>query len=132
ESASAQGPADRDPEWIAEYDAAELSAQAGSCWRLLGEYGKAAVRAEAAVTAFSGRLPRSAQINQVSAAGAYLGMGELERAIDCARASIPAAKALNSTRSVERLQKFADELDPYSSSIMVRQFRDQLHSELAA
>ena len=132
ESAYAQGPTDRDPGWITEYDAAELGAQAGSCWRLLGDHARAAACAETAVTSFNGRLPRGAQLNRVNAAGAYLGMGELEQAIDLARAAIPATKALNSARSTERLQKFADELDPYSSSIMVRQFRDQLHSELAA
>ncbi|MEV4379655.1 hypothetical protein [Streptosporangium sp. NPDC049644] len=59
-------------------------------------------------------------------------MGELEQAIDMARAAIPMTKALISARAAELTQKFADELDPYSGSIMVRQFRDQLHSELAA
>lgn len=132
ERVHAQGPTDRDPAWTGSYEAVELEAQAGACWRLLGDYARAAACAEAAVHEFSERLPRSAQINRVSAAGAYLGMGELERALDSARAAIPSIRALSSVRSVERLRDFARQLEPYGKTVMVREFRDQLHRELAA
>ncbi|MEU8206869.1 helix-turn-helix transcriptional regulator [Streptosporangium sp. NPDC049046] len=132
ERAYAQGATDRDPEWVRKYDEVELNGQAGGCWRLLGDYARAAACAEAAVTEFSERLPRSAQINRLSAAGAYLGMGELDQALACARAAIPATKTLTSARTVERLQRFAGQLEPYGDSVMVREFRDHLNSELAA
>ncbi|MEU0481350.1 hypothetical protein ABZ260_19455 [Streptosporangium sp. NPDC006013] len=132
ERAYAQGASDRDPEWVSRYEEAELRAQAGRCWSMLGEHRRAVGLAEAAVTEYRERIPRTAQFNQIHAAEEYLGMGELEQAIDMARAAIPMTKALTSARATELAQKFADELDPYSSSIMVRQFRDQLHTELAA
>jgi hypothetical protein len=78
------------------------------------------------------RRPRSAQINRVSAAEAYLGMGELEHALDTARAAIPMTQTLTSARSVERLRRFAGRLEPYGGSVMIREFRDHLNSELAA
>jgi len=132
ENAHAQGATDRDPVWTSRYEETELNAEAGNCWRLLGDHTRAVDYAEAAVTAFSERLPRSAQLNRVHAAEAYLGMGELEQAIDVARATIPAAKALTSTRSVELIQRFADQLGPYKGSIMVREFHDHLKHALAA
>lgn len=132
ERAYAQGAGDRDPEWVGRYEEVELRAQAGRCWSMLGEHRRAAGRAEAAVTEYRERIPRTAQFNQLHAAEAYLGMGELEQALDTARAAIPMTKALTSARATELIQQFADRLEPYSGSVMVRQFRDQLHSELAA
>ncbi|MEV6987506.1 helix-turn-helix transcriptional regulator [Sphaerisporangium sp. NPDC051017] len=132
ERAHSQGAADRDPAWIALHEAVELNAEAGRCWSLLGEHHRAAECAEAAVNAFQERLPRSAQFNLVHAADAYLGMGELEQALDSARTAVPMAKALSSARSVEFVQAFADRLEPYGTTVAVREFRDHLRSELAA
>ncbi|MEU9887637.1 hypothetical protein [Sphaerisporangium sp. NPDC051011] len=132
ERAHSQGAADRDPAWIALHETVELNAEAGRCWSLLGEHHRAAECAEAAVNAFQERLPRSAQFNLVHAADAYLGMGELEQALDSARAAVPMAKALSSARSVEFVQAFADRLEPYGTTVAVREFRDHLRSELAA
>ncbi len=132
ERAHAQGETERDPGWVASYEAVELNAQAGGCWRLLGDYARAAACAETAVAEFGARLPRSAQINRVSAAGAYLAMGELEQALASARAAIPMAKGLTSARSVGRLKDFADHLQPYGTTVAVREFREHLRIELAA
>ncbi|WP_248961170.1 helix-turn-helix transcriptional regulator [Sphaerisporangium perillae] len=132
ERAYEQGPTDRDPAWIALHEVAELNAEAGQCWALLGEHQRAAACAEAAVNEFRERLPRSAQFNRVHAADAYLRMSELEQALDSARAAIPMAKALSSARSIEFIQAFADRLEPYGKSVAVREFRDHLRSELAA
>ncbi|MEV8638237.1 helix-turn-helix domain-containing protein [Streptosporangium sp. NPDC051023] len=132
ERAHAQGVTDRDPEWTVMYEAEELNAEAGNCWRLLGDHRRAAEYAEAAVAGFGARLPRSAQLNQVHAAEAYLEKGELEQALDSARAAIPAAKALSSARSVELVRRFAARLEPCGGSMMVREFRDYLNAELAA
>ncbi|WP_344972431.1 helix-turn-helix transcriptional regulator [Streptosporangium fragile] len=132
ERAYARGATDRDPAWVGRFEAVELDAQAGRCWSLLGDHRRAAACAETVVTAFSERLPRSAQLNRVHAAEAYLDMGELEQAIDSARAAIPMTKALTSARSTDLLRRFADRLEPYGDSVMVREFRDRLNSELAA
>ncbi|GGK63629.1 hypothetical protein Sme01_05870 [Sphaerisporangium melleum] len=132
ERAFEQGPSDRDPAWITTYESAELTAEAGQSWRLLGQHQRAVVCAEAAVQAFQGHMPRSAQFNQVHAADAYLSMGELEQSLDTARAAVPAAKSLSSTRSIEFVQAFAARLEPHSTTIAVREFRDHLRSELAA
>ncbi|WP_440081590.1 helix-turn-helix domain-containing protein [Streptosporangium sp. LJ11] len=132
ESVHAQGATDRDPVWTSRYEEAELNAEAGNCWRLLGDHMRAVNYAEAAVTAFGERLPRSTRLNRVHAAEAYLGMGELEQALDSARAAIPETKALASTRSVELIRRFAGQLEPYGDSIMVREFHDHLNHALAA
>ncbi|MEU9887656.1 helix-turn-helix transcriptional regulator [Sphaerisporangium sp. NPDC051011] len=132
ERAYEQGPSNRDPAWIASYEIAELGSEAGQSWGLLGEHQRAAACAEGAVNAFQDRLPRSAQFNRVHAADAYLSMGELDQALDSARAAIPMAKTLSSARSVEFVQAFADRLEPYGTTVAVREFRDHLRSELAA
>ncbi|MEV7968895.1 helix-turn-helix transcriptional regulator [Sphaerisporangium sp. NPDC088356] len=132
ERTHSQGAADRDPAWVAVLEPVELNAEAGNCWRLIGKHQRAVDCAEAAVTAFRQHSPRSAQFNRVHAAEAYLGMGELEQALDSARAAIPMTKAVSSVRSVECLRNFAGRLEPYGSSMMVREFRDHLNRELAA
>ncbi|WP_326640461.1 helix-turn-helix domain-containing protein [Streptosporangium sp. NBC_01755] len=132
ERAYAQGTIDRDPAWIARYDEAEFKAQIGRCWSLLGEHRRAADCAEAAVAEFGNRFPRSVQRNRLHTAEAYLGMGELEQSLAAARAAIPATKALTSARSTDLIRQFADRLEPYRGSMMVREFRDHLNHELAA
>ncbi|MFG1873582.1 helix-turn-helix transcriptional regulator [Sphaerisporangium sp. NPDC049003] len=126
------GATDRDPAWIALHEEVELNAEAGRCWSLLGEHQRAAECAEAAVEAFHERAPRSAQFNLVHAADAYLAMGELGQALDSARAAIPMAKTLSSARSVDFITGFADRLEPYDTTVAVREFRDNLRAELAA
>jgi tetratricopeptide (TPR) repeat protein len=132
ERACAQGATDRDPLWVGRFDAVELSGQAACCWGLLNEHQRALTCAETAIHGYGERFSRAVQLSQVNAAEAYLGMGELEQALDSARAAIPMTKALTSARSVERLQKFAGQLEPYGDSVMVREFRDHLNHELAA
>ncbi|GGL13033.1 hypothetical protein Sme01_20240 [Sphaerisporangium melleum] len=132
ERAHEQGTSDRDPTWTALYEVAELDAQAGRCWSFLGEHQRAADRAEKAVREFKDRVPRTAQFNQIHAAEAYLGMGELEQALTCARAAIPLTKSLTSNRSTDLMHQFAERLEPYADTVMVREFRDHLKAELAA
>jgi transcriptional regulator with XRE-family HTH domain len=128
----AQGSTDRDPAWVAWYDAPELTAEMGMCWKLLGEHKRAADCAELAVREFTESRPRSAQLNRVNAADAYLDMGELEQAVDSVRAAIPMARSLTSVRSVERIRKFSDRLEPYGTTVQAREFRAYLNSELAS
>ncbi|GAA0834887.1 hypothetical protein GCM10009525_40390 [Streptosporangium amethystogenes subsp. fukuiense] len=131
ERAYAQGSTDRDPAWIAWYDAPELTAEMGMCWELLGEHQRAADCAEPAVREFAGKRPHSAQLNRVNAADAYLSMGEVEQAVDSARVAIPMGRSLTSTRSIERVRKFSERLEPYDT-IQVREFRAYLDRELVS
>ncbi|MFF0311106.1 helix-turn-helix transcriptional regulator [Streptosporangium sp. NPDC004379] len=132
ESAYTRGTTDRDPEWADRFEEAELTGEAGNCWRLLGEHRRAAEWAEAAVNAFGERLPRSAQLNRIHAAEAYLEMGEVEQALASARSAVPMTRTLTSARPADLLRRFAGRLEPYGDSVMVREFRDHLRVELAA
>ncbi|WP_405149829.1 helix-turn-helix domain-containing protein [Sphaerisporangium sp. NBC_01403] len=129
----ARGKTDRDPVWAAAWiDESELIAQMGMCWDLLGDHRRAAGCAESAVREFATKRPRSAQLNRVNAAEAYLGMGEVEQAVESARPAIPMARSLTSVRSVERIRKFSDRLEPYAETIQVKEFRAYLNSQLAS
>ncbi|GAA3813336.1 hypothetical protein GCM10022226_37580 [Sphaerisporangium flaviroseum] len=128
----AQGPADRDPAWLPSYGEPGFTAAVGSCWRMIGEHRRAAACAEKAMREYGERFPRAMRFTQVNAAEAQLGMGELEQALDTARAVIPSAKSLTSIRLVERVREFSGGLEPYGKSMLVREFRDHLNSELAA
>ncbi|MFF5205381.1 helix-turn-helix domain-containing protein [Streptosporangium sp. NPDC000396] len=132
ERAYAQGATDRDPAWVAWNDEPELTARMSRCWKLLGDYRRAADCAELAVREFTAKRPRAAQINQVSVAEAYLGMGEVEQAVDSARAAVPMTRSLTSVRSVERIRKFSARLEPYGTTVQVREFRAYLDAELAS
>ncbi len=128
----AKGPTDRDPAWVAWHEDTELNAEAAQCWRLIGDYERAATFARTAVRVFSEQRPRSAQLNQIHLAEVFLDMGDLEPAIESARATIPGAKQLASTRLIERIKRFDNRLGPYSTSIQVREFRSYLATEIAA
>ncbi len=132
ESTYAQGDTDRDPAWTMWCDEPELGSEIGLCWEVLGEYERAVHHANFAVREFEQRRPRSAQINRMNAADAYLGMGEVEQAVESARAAIPMARSLTSVRSVERIRKFSDRLEPYATTIQVKEFRSYLNSQLAS
>ncbi|MEU9836103.1 hypothetical protein AB0D67_31595 [Streptosporangium sp. NPDC048047] len=59
-------------------------------------------------------------------AGASRGRSGTQRA----RAAVLLAGALTSARSVERLRRFSARLDPYGTTIQVREFRASLDAEL--
>ncbi|MFB9677090.1 helix-turn-helix domain-containing protein [Streptosporangium vulgare] len=128
----AGGTTDRDPAWTAWFEPTEPVAEAGICWSLIGEHRRGADCAEAVLREYDQRRTRSAQLSRMSAAEAYLGMGELEQAVDSARATIPTARSLTSSRLVERIRKFSDRLEPYGTTVQVREFRSYLDSELAS
>jgi transcriptional regulator with XRE-family HTH domain len=128
-----KGPSDRDPWWMRSFDEpAELMTQSGVIWRLLGEHDRAAGHAEHGVRAFAAHRPRTAEINRVNAARAYLGKGELEQALDQARTAVAGAATLSSPRLLEHVKRFDKRLKPYESTVQVREFRAHLHHELAA
>ena len=132
EEAYTRGATDRDPAWIRSWETVEMIAEIGCCWRLLGQYRRAAVCAETALTELDRHRIRSVQFNCVNAAEAYLGMGDLEHAVASARGAIPLTKALTSARSTKYIYGFADQLKPYSKTIQVREFQAYLTAELTA
>ncbi|MEO3801177.1 helix-turn-helix transcriptional regulator [Nonomuraea sp. B1E8] len=132
ERAYGQGPKDSDPPWLAGHDEPQLGAEIGATWHLLGKHDRAAGYAEHAVRAFDGHRPRSAQLNRLAAANAYLGKREVEQAVDTVRTALPAAGRLASHRLVESIRQFDKRLRPYENTIHVREFRDYLHHQLAA
>jgi DNA-binding XRE family transcriptional regulator len=132
EEAYGKGPSERDPDWISRYDSPQLDAESGICWDLLGRYDRSVALSEHGVRAFVDRRPRSAQLNRLNMATAYLGMGELEQSLECARATVPEAKRLASTRLIGRIRKFDKKLEPYAQTIKVREFRSHLTDQLAA
>ena len=124
-------PTEQDPAWIRRYEPTELHAEAARCLLLLGDHRRAATFATEAVAEYRTRLPRSAQLNAITAAEAHLAMGELEQAVTQARSMIPMTQALPSPRALDRLRAFTDQLTPYDS-VQVREFRDYVNRQLAA
>ncbi|MGP3918666.1 helix-turn-helix transcriptional regulator [Nonomuraea sp. 10N515B] len=132
EHAYGQGRADRDPPWIAKYEEPELRAELGATWHLLGRHDRAADDAEHVTREFAVARPRTAQLNRLAAAHAYLGKGELEQAIQSVRTVIPVACELASSRLVESIQQFDKRLKPYERTVHVREFRAYLDQQLGA
>ncbi|MEV6984690.1 helix-turn-helix transcriptional regulator [Sphaerisporangium sp. NPDC051017] len=128
----ARGTTHRDPSWVEWFEATEPVAEAGIAWNLIGEHQRGAACAEAVLKEYTERRNRSAQLSRVSAAEAYLGMGELEQALDSAGKSLSMAKTLTSSRSLERLYRFDKHLTPYANTIHVREFRAHLTQTLTA
>ncbi|MCA2176535.1 helix-turn-helix domain-containing protein [Nonomuraea glycinis] len=132
ERAYGQGPNDRDPAWLVGHDEPQMYAEMGSPWRLLGKHDRAAGYAEQAVREFDVRRPRSAQLNRLAAANAYLGKGEVEQAVDTVRTAVPVAGRMSSPRLVESIRQFDKRLKPYESTVQVREFRAYLDRQLAS
>ncbi|MET8160063.1 helix-turn-helix transcriptional regulator [Sphaerisporangium sp. NPDC005289] len=132
EQVHAEGRTDRDPAWTMWADEPEVGSEIGLCWELLGRYDRAVDRAHFAVREFSDRRPRSAQINLMNMADAYLGMHEVGQAVTSARTAIGMARSLTSVRAVERVRQFSDRLDPYADTVHVKEFRAHLAAELTA
>ncbi|MFC4536238.1 helix-turn-helix domain-containing protein [Sphaerisporangium dianthi] len=132
ERAYEQGTTDRDPAWAASYEVTNLTSESSRCWHLLGEHRRAVEAAEATLSAFGERRIRSAQLARVNAAEAYLGMGEVDQAVDVARTAISSARSLTSARLVERIRRFSDRLEPYGATVQVKEFRAYLDGELVS
>ncbi|GAA1772565.1 helix-turn-helix transcriptional regulator [Nonomuraea bangladeshensis] len=124
-----------DPAWITTYGPAELAAEAGFCWQLIGEHQRAAEYAEQALAGFASGYLRSTQFNQVHAAHARLDLDDLDGALAHARPAVRAAKELTSARAVAHVRNFAARLktsDRHANNSDAREFTDYLHAELGA
>lgn len=128
----AQGPHERDPAWVAHFSEAELAGEGGLCWRGIGEFQRGIASQQHAMASFGNRYPRSVQLTQTSVAEGYLGMGDIEAALEHARAAVISAKDLTSTRATAHLHDFTTHLKAHRDSAHVRDFTDYLRAELAS
>ncbi|MDF5754722.1 helix-turn-helix transcriptional regulator [Spongiactinospora sp. TRM90649] len=128
EHAYGQGPTDRDPHWVAWYQPTEPVAEGARCWTLIGRHRRAAGLLESVLPQYDESRSRSAQLTRISLAEAHLAAGELDQAIDAARAAVPGARALTSTRLNDRITHFAKALRPYKDTVHAREFTAYLRS----
>ncbi|NJP95400.1 helix-turn-helix transcriptional regulator [Nonomuraea sp. FMUSA5-5] len=128
ETAFARDTTGRGPSWNDSFDAAEMAAEVGYCWQLLGEHQRAVIHTEQALQGFGTDFPRSTQFNQIHAARSYLELGELDRALDYACQAVPATGTLASTRARTLMDDFTHCLKPYRSNRHVRDFEDYRHT----
>jgi tetratricopeptide (TPR) repeat protein len=123
---------DNEPVWIQDMGAAELAAEAGCAWRMIGKHQRAAECADQALRGFGTAFPRSTQFNKIHRAQAAWGLGQLDQALSLAGSAIPAAKTLTSSRTIQLVRAFDAELAPRATDPKVRQWRDFLRAELPA
>jgi transcriptional regulator with XRE-family HTH domain/tetratricopeptide (TPR) repeat protein len=130
--AAANPEADDEPAWAWALVPAELTAEIGYCWQMIGEYGRAEACATQALRGFGSQFPRSVQLNTVHLAQALTGKNELDAALHHARAAVPMAKRLKSTRCTGWIREFDRGLEPHAGEPRVREWRAYLRRELSA
>lgn len=130
--AAAKPGEDDEPAWVWDMVPAELAAEIGCCWRLIGEHDRARSCAQRAVRGLGSQFPRSVQFNTVHLAQALAAKGELDAALEHARAAVPMARALSSHRPLALIRQFDAELDPRADERRVREWRSYMHGELRA
>jgi len=123
-------PGDEEPSWISNLGPAEIAAEAGCAWRMIGEARRAADCARQALAGFGAAYPRSAQFNVVHEAQALVGLGELDEAVAVARRAVPMANDLTSHRARALLGAFTAELSAHRAHPLVREWREYLGSAL--
>ncbi|MEO3787706.1 helix-turn-helix transcriptional regulator [Actinocorallia sp. B10E7] len=123
-------PGDEEPSWISDLGPAEIAAEAGCAWRMIGEAGRAAACAREALAGFGTAYPRSAQFNVVHEAQALARLGELDEAVAVARRAVPMANGLTSRRARALLKSFTAELSPHQGHPVVREWREYLRTAL--
>lgn len=105
-----QGSPDDDPEWIQYFDSAELHAELAHCFRDLGKGELAGEHAEISLREAGSVYVRSTSFVRTVLSTAYLIDGELDKALDEARAVFQVATQLKSTRVRAYLDDFRQRL----------------------
>jgi ATP/maltotriose-dependent transcriptional regulator MalT len=113
---------DEDPEWIAYFDQAELSAEFGHCFRDLAMPGQAAEHAKVSIC---GSSARSDFFVTIVLADALLAQGDDEQACAVALQALDAGEQLKSARCLTYLSDFRARLDRLGNARTVRIFREQ-------
>jgi hypothetical protein len=131
--AAGNSDADNEPPWAWHITPAEVTAEIGHCWRMIGEHD---ARAEACTTralrGFGSQFLRSVQLNTVHLAQALTGKNELDAALHHARAAVPMAQRLKSTRCTAWIREFDRGLEAHAHEPAVREWRAYLRRELSA
>lgn len=123
---------DDEPDWVHDLGRAEISAEAGCAWRMIGQYKRAEEHADMALRGFDARRTRSRQFNLIHRAEALLGQGELDAAVASARQAVPMATALTSTRSLKMVRSFDRRLNAYAGESPTQEWREYLRTVLPA
>lgn len=127
---TASTPGDEDPRWAHDLDHAELMAESGCVWRMIGQYRRAAEYAQAALNEFDSTFVRSRQFNMIHRGQALLGLGELDAALAVTREALPLSINQRSARSVALVRTFNRQLNAQATEPSVRDWRDQLRATL--
>jgi transcriptional regulator with XRE-family HTH domain/tetratricopeptide (TPR) repeat protein len=129
--AAANPGADDEPPWAWDLVPAELTAEVGHCWQMIGEHDRAEACTTRALRGFGSQFPRSVQLNTVHLAKTLVGKNELDAALHHARAAVPMAQRLKSTRCTAWIRDFDRDLEPHAREPRVREWRAYLRRELS-
>ncbi|WP_239137822.1 hypothetical protein [Sphaerisporangium rufum] len=132
DQACADGTGEQDGAWMISGDPTTLASQQSRCWTLLGDHRRGVAAAERALAGLAGGSTRALQLARVNAAEAYLGLGEVDQAVEIVRSATSAAGSLSSTRLAERIHGFVRRLEPYAATVQVKEFRAYLAAALAS
>lgn len=121
---------DDEPWWTHDLSEAEIAAEAGCAWRMIGHYRRAEECAGTALAGFDQRYPRSIQLNRIHRAQALLRMNELEEAIRTAHKGIPVTGTVTSARTVALVKTFDRELHSHAKEPSVAEWREHLHTQI--
>jgi hypothetical protein len=115
-----------DPVWFQYFDAAELAAELGHCFRDVGRAADATQHASQSLAATGkATFERSDFFAAVVLADAYLAAGELEQACGVALKALAAGEQLRSARCVNYLRDFGQRLAAVGASPTVTEFHEQ-------
>ncbi|MGE3414271.1 MAG: XRE family transcriptional regulator [Dehalococcoidia bacterium] len=110
------------PAWIGYFDAAELSAELGHCYRDLGRPDGAIEHATAALDSASGAYVRSDFFVAMVLADAHLDRGDVDEGCRVAAAAFAAGEGLDSARCASYVDEFKRRLVRHKKAAEVRDF----------
>ena len=114
------------PAWIGYFDAAELAAELGHCFRDLGRAEAAIEHADGALASASGDYARSDFFAAMVLADAHLDRGDLDEGCRIAAQAIDVGDGLDSVRCHGYVHEFRQRLTRYGTSPEVRDFADRM------
>jgi hypothetical protein len=118
-----------DPEWIAYFDDAELSAEFSHCFRDIGRHADAVTYAQRSLVNPGASARSDFFVTMVLAAG-HLGQGSLEEACRTVQLALEIGDQLKSARCVEYLRQFRRTLQPFVKSRAVRALSDSANDHV--
>lgn len=120
----------RDPQWIAYFDEAYMSAKFGHCFRELGQ-AKQAERFAARSLHMDGRYVRGRAFNLALLATAHAQQGEHERACAVGTEALTLAVELKSARATDYVRQLQSQLAPHAKAPTVRRFNAHVDATLS-